>query len=82
MEYLWLIISLVANIILLVAVIVLLLWSYSNKSDCEIYHVEWSKWEQRWYEAQAKLLDEHNLFLSLFGSKYGKMSITKHDEEK
>lgn len=51
-----LIISLVVNIFLLVVIVWLLIWCFSNKSDCEVYREEWSKWENRLYSAQGVLI--------------------------
>jgi len=51
-------------------------------ADNEAFHAreEWRKWEERWYEMQGKMIEEHNLFVSPLQGEYGRMLIKKHKD--
>jgi hypothetical protein len=78
MEWL-LVISVIINIVL--ALLTGFFAVLKMRSDNEAFHAtqEWKRWEERFYEAQGKALDEHGLFISPTMGEFGKMVIKKHN---
>lgn len=77
-----LVISVILNILLSLSIAVLVYGVFTVEQKAKHAMQEWRKWEERFYEAQSKLLEEHNIFVSLFNGKYEKMVIKKRKEEK
>ena len=77
----WLLgISVVLNILLGLFVAALVFGKIT--ADNEAFHAreEWKKWEERFYESQGILMNDHNLFLSPIQGEYGRMVIKKHKD--
>lgn len=75
----WLLgISVVLNVVLALAAGLFMVLKIG--SDNEAFHAreEWRRWEERFYEAQGRLLQDHNLFVSPTMGEFGKMLIKKH----
>ena len=78
----WIIgISVLFNIVLALLMSFLIYGLMSAKDEAYHNHQEWGKWEQRFYEAQGILIDDHDLFLSAVQGAYGQMLIKKHTKE-
>jgi hypothetical protein len=77
----WLLgISVVFNVVLALFAGVVMV--YKIAADNEAFHAreEWRRWEERFYEAQGKLLQDHNLFVAPTMGEFGKMIIKKHKD--
>lgn len=75
----WLLgVSVVLNIVLSLALAVLIYLLVGYMNDASFNRSEWERWEDRFYTVQGKLVDDHNLFVSVNGGEYGEMVIKEY----
>ena len=78
----WLLgISVVLNILFGLVIAGLIYGKLTADNEAFNAREEWRKWEERWYEVQGKLIDEHNLFISTSRGEYGRMLIKTHESK-
>ena len=77
----WLLgISVVLNILFGLFIAALIYGKISADNEALHAREEWRRWEERFYEAQGKLLQDHNLFVAPTMGEFGKMIIKKHKD--
>ena len=67
--------SVLLNIVFLVVIAAFIYAKGALEADQQYIRSEWEKWESRFYEAQGKLLQEHDLFIAPTMGEFGKMVI-------